>query len=95
MTQAILMVGLMIPGWYFLVRPSCGAGGMEYAISILSPLVAAFLAMLLSYLAVSGITEPVSRLIGAAVVAVPVYLLLSYVFNRSWLLAMRQLVAFK
>ena len=95
MTQAILMVGLMIPGWYFLVRPSCGAGGMEYAISILSPLVAAFLAMLLSYLAVSGITEPVSRLIGAAVVAVPVYLLLSYVFNRSWLLAMRQLVAVK
>ena len=92
MTQAILTGGLMIPAWYFLVRPSCGASAMEYAVSLLSPLVCALLAIALGFGAASAITVPMPRLLVAAVAAALGYLLLSYVFNRSWLMAMHQLI---
>jgi len=94
-TQAALMVTLMIPAWYFLVWPHCGARALEYAQSMLGPLVAALLAVTLAYLAVSGLAASLWRLGGAALVAIPAYLMLSYVFNREWLFAMRQLITRK
>ena len=91
-TYATLMATLMIPAWYFLVWPHCGARAVEYAQSILAPLVAAVLAVCMAYLAVSCLTAALWRLVGAALVAVPAYLIFSYVFNREWLLAVRQLI---
>lgn len=92
-SQLLLMGSLLIPAWYFLIRPSCGARGLEYAMSLLSPLVCALLAVGLGYWAVSTMTSPLPRLVGAGSVGVSGYLLLSYPLNRSWLLAMRQLAA--
>lgn len=91
-TQAALMATLMVPAWYFLVWPHCGARAFEYAQSMLGPLVAALLAVGLAYLVVAAVSAPLWRLIGAAAVAIPVYLAMSYVFNREWLLAMWQLI---
>lgn len=93
MAQAGLVATLMIPVWYFLVWPHCGARAGEYGLSLLDPLVSALLAVGLAYLAVSELTAPLWRLVGAALVAIPVYLMVSYLFNREWLLGMRQLVA--
>lgn len=95
LAQAGLMAALFIPGWYFLVLPHCGARGMEYAFSLLSPLISAMLAVALAYLAVSGLTTPLWRLAGAASVGILAYLVLSNVFNREWLQTMRQLVVRK
>lgn len=94
-TQAALTVALMIPAWYFLVWPHCGARTVEYAKSMLAPLAAALLAVGLAYLVVAGLSAPLWRLGGAALVAIPAYLIVSYVFNREWLLAMRQLITKK
>ena len=90
--QAVLMAGLVIPMWYFLIRPNCGARLGEYLLTLLSPLAAALIAVLAGYLAVSHLSIPLWRLSGAALVAMPVYLAASWIVNRSWVIAMRQLI---
>ncbi|HEX4343268.1 MAG TPA: MOP flippase family protein [Verrucomicrobiae bacterium] len=90
--QAVLMAGLVIPMWYFLIRPNCGAHLGEYLLTLLSPLTAALVAVLAGYLAVSYLTTPLWRLAGAVLVATPIYLVASWVVNRSWVIAMRQLI---
>lgn len=90
--QTALMASLLMPTWYFLVWPFCGARAAEYAQTMLGPMVAALLAVSLACFAVSSLSEALWRLFGAVLVAVPAYLLLSYVFNREWLLAVRQLI---
>ena len=59
--QAILMAGLVIPMWYFLIRPPCGARLGEYLMTLLSPLSAALIAVLAGYLAVSHLSMPLWR----------------------------------
>lgn len=90
--QAVLMAALVIPMWYFLVRPHCGARLGEYLLTLLSPLIAALFAVIAGYLAVSHLITPIWRLTDAALVAIPVYLTVSWVVNRSWLMAMQQLI---
>lgn len=91
-TQATLMAILMIPAWYFMIWPHCGAGAVEYAKSMLGPLFAAILAIALGYLAVSSLSLSLWRLGAAAIVAIPAYLTLCIAFNREWLWAMKQLI---
>lgn len=91
--QAALMAVLIVPGWYFLVWPHCGARGLEYAAALILPLAAALLAVAVGYLAVVALSAPVWRLFFAAAVAVPVYIGLSFAINRSWLLSMVELVS--
>jgi hypothetical protein len=45
----ILMLILMIPNWYFLVRRLCGAGFVEYHLQILKPLIIASLSGLFAW----------------------------------------------
>ncbi|MGH8318456.1 MAG: MOP flippase family protein [Steroidobacteraceae bacterium] len=90
--QVALMAVLLIPGWYFLVRPHCGARLGEYLLTLLGPLFAALVAVFAGYLAVSHLTVPLWRLGGAALVGMPVYLAMSWVANRSWVIAMQQLI---
>jgi len=90
--QAILMAVLIVPGWYFLVRPNCGAAALEYARTLLGPLFCALPTIGLAYIVVFYVQTPLYRLLVAASVAVPTYLLLSFFFNREWLGAMRQLL---
>lgn len=89
--QAVVTGGLMTPAWYFLVRPTCGAQGLEYALALLSPLVSALLAVGIACITTLALPTPLSRLAGAMLVALPVYLIASLMFNRGWLLAMRDL----
>lgn len=91
-TQATLMAIFMIPTWYFMVWPHCGASAVEYAKSMLGPLLAAMLAIALAHLAVSSLSAPLWRVSGAAIVAIPAYLALCFAFNREWLLAMKKLI---
>ncbi len=90
--QVIIMVGVLVPVWYFLIRPSCGARLGEYFLALLSPLIAGLFALLVGYLAVWHWSAPVWRLAGMLLVGVPAYLLASIVVNRPWLTAMKQLV---
>jgi hypothetical protein len=86
------MIGLVVPMWYFLVRPRCGIRLGEYLLTLLAPLTAALCAVLAGYLAVSCLTAPLWRLTFAALIVLPVYLAVSWVVDRSWLMAMRQVM---
>lgn len=44
-----LMIFLTIPGWYFMVKPLCGAGFIEYFRQILQPLILAIVGAMLAY----------------------------------------------
>jgi O-antigen/teichoic acid export membrane protein len=90
--QVAIMTAILVPGWYFLVRPSCGARLGEYLLALLSPLVAGSFAVLVAYVAVAHWHAPLWRLAGVALVGLPAYLLASALVNRSWLTAMQQLV---
>lgn len=92
LTMTGLMVLLYVPGWYVLIRPVCGAGLGEYALSSLRPTVLAIVAIGVVYLAVAGMQDPVFRLAGAALSAAPVYWFLSSWANREWTTAMKQLL---
>jgi O-antigen/teichoic acid export membrane protein len=46
----LMIVVLMIPNWYFLVRRLCGAGFVEYFTQILKPLVIASIGGLLAFI---------------------------------------------
>jgi O-antigen/teichoic acid export membrane protein len=90
--QVTIMVGALIPGWYFLVRPSCGARLGEYLMTLLGPLCAGVFAVAIAYVAVAHWSAPLWRLAGMVLVGLPAYLLASTLVNRSWLTAMQQLV---
>ncbi len=90
--QVLIMGGALVPGWYFLVRPSCGARLVEYLLTILGPLSAGIFAVVIAYAAVVRLNAPLWRLTGMVVVGLPAYLIASALVNRSWLTAMKQLV---
>ena len=90
--QVVIMGGALVPTWYFLIRPSCGARIGEYFLTLLSPLVAGLFAVLVAYLAVAHWSAPVYRLAGLVLVGIPAYLAASVVVNRSWVTAMQQLI---
>lgn len=89
--QVIVMGGILVPAWYFLILPNCGARLGEYLLTLLSPLVAGFVAVFAGYLAALHLTASLLRLGAVAAVAIPVYFAVSWIVNRSWVVAMRQL----
>jgi O-antigen/teichoic acid export membrane protein len=91
--QAVLAAFLLIPGWYFLVRPSTGIGGAEYAMSLLIPFGCAASSVGLAYTMVAPIDFPAYRLLVGGGIAVPAYFAVSALVNRTWLKAMFRLVA--
>lgn len=90
--QAIWVAAVLIPAWYFLIRPHCDARLGEYMMSLLSPLSAALFAVAAGYFAVWHVMAPIGRIGAGMLVAVPTYLAASAVVNRSWLVAMKQLI---
>jgi len=88
----ILYVGLFIPGWYYLVRPTCHASLLEYSISALKPFVLSGLSVAPAFLLATQFESVVLRLLIGVVVAAPLYLVISYIYNREWVLATMELI---
>lgn len=86
---------LFVPGWYFLVRPSCHAGLLEYSASALKPFLLAGVAFVPAYIAATQLEMAIVRLAVGATIGGPLYLLLSYRFNREWSDAMLELLGIK
>lgn len=91
-TLLAMLCVLFVPGWYFLVRPLCHARLLEYSDACFR----AFLIALASIAPVAffcdGIENPLLHLMAAIVLTIPLYLALSYRFNRAWLDALMQLL---
>nr|MDA3876277.1 hypothetical protein [Halothiobacillus sp.] len=82
-----------IPGWYVLVRPICNAGLLEYTIAALRPLMIAGVAIAPAYVITLPMTNVYLHMVVAVLISAPLYLGLSFLLNREWLVAMRQLVS--
>lgn len=88
---ALGIIGLL-PNWYFLVRPLCGAGFGEYFRELGIPLALSAAAALVARIAVAGLVGDLPRLavgLGCGGVA---YVIVSFYFNRSWSLAVLELL---
>jgi len=87
-----LSIVTFIPGWFVLVRPLCKAGLMEYSIVALRPLLIAVMAIAPAYFLVRPITNVYLHVILAILISAPLYVGLSFIANREWLIALMQLV---
>lgn len=86
-----LAVFLLIPAWRILVYPLCGAGLAEYADAALRPFALAVLAIAPAFLAVAHLDGFLARLVIGTGIGAVLYGLLSYWFNRGWVVAMMEL----
>lgn len=78
-------VGLFIPAWYFLVKPLCNPGFLEYTRCFFQPAFIALVANCLAYLLASQLAGDIARAIVAGVVAAALYVVLSFRWNREWI----------
>jgi O-antigen/teichoic acid export membrane protein len=91
--QAGVATGLLIPSWFFLVRPLCGATAVEYLTNLWAPLAPACLAIAVAYGAVTGIDSAFLRVATGGGIAAVGYSVLSLLFNYSWVNSMRELLS--
>jgi O-antigen/teichoic acid export membrane protein len=86
---------MFIPGWYVLVRPLCHAGLLEYTKSALKSFLLAVLAVAPAYMIAYQFERELVRLIVGITVAAPLYMAISFMGNRNWVLAMMELAGRK
>jgi len=82
-----LMLLLFVPGWFILVRPTCGAGFREYSRQVALPVLCAAIAGAAAWLLVMQFNLPMLRLTIGLMTGAVSYLLMSWFFNRSVLSA--------
>lgn len=88
-----LSVSLIIPGWYMLVRPLCGARLGEYSLQIFIPFVLSLVSAISAYLSIHFFENGLMRFGVSMLVGGVVYIGLSRRFNRVWVDSMIELVA--
>lgn len=87
-----LQILLLIPNWYYLVRPLCGAKFGEYFIATFRSVAISVVAVGLAFITSWWMTADISKLFVAVAIVVPLYVLLSIHFNRPWIESMTQLL---
>jgi O-antigen/teichoic acid export membrane protein len=87
-----VQVGFFVPGWYVLVRPLCQARLEEYATSALKPFLLAGLSILPAYWVAIQLDGPIGRLLVGIVIAIPLYMAVSFRANHEWFSAMFELL---
>lgn len=88
----LLQAMLVIPAWYFLVKPCCGATLREYLSQFGAPLLCALAAGMLAWLAAHDLPHGVLRLAVGCIVGGIAYLGLSLALNRRWVDAVQELL---
>ncbi|HET7396175.1 MAG TPA: MOP flippase family protein [Gammaproteobacteria bacterium] len=84
----ITQVGLLVPVWYFLVRPYCGATLGEYFRQLGTPLMISLIAGVIAWLATRNVPHGTLRLALGSLIGGTIYLGLSWILNRRWFDAM-------
>jgi hypothetical protein len=94
LAQVLLMIILMVPGWFYLVKPLCGAGLREYVSSFGKPL---------SYVLVAGcavipftlIQNMLLQTVATLIVGACIYMVFIWKFNKDFLMLAKELAPFK
>lgn len=92
LSMLIFMLMYFLPAWYFLIYPLCRVGLIEFTVSALKPFIISCLAIAPAYILSLQVEGPILRLFLGVVIATPIYLMLSYFFNREWIQALQSLV---
>ena len=85
----ILNASLIIPNWYFLARPLCGAGFLEYHIQIFKPALIAILTVAGVYIAISALDFGAVRFLTGTAVGLVLAFLLIWLLNREFLVELK------
>lgn len=88
----LISMALVVPGWYVLVRPLCGAGFFEYFQQLLIPMMVSLFAAAAAFAAVWPLVDAVARLGVGLVMGSVTYLILSRWLNRQWFDAIWELL---
>lgn len=88
----IIMFSLMIPNWYFLVRPLCGAKFFEYHWQILKPMMLSVVVIVLGYFLSSTIENIFLKIGIISLVGAVIVIGLNLIFNKK---LMNELKGFK
>ena len=83
---------IFVPTWYVLVRPLCHAKFREYCVAALRPPLLALTSIIPAFWIMGQFDGPLPRLMIASLVASPLYLIVSYTFNRDWTTSMYELI---
>lgn len=86
---------LLLPAWRFLVRPACGATLTEFLRELWLPLAISVAAGMAAWIAAHPVTGNLPRLLVGGTTGAAAYALLSWVFNRHWLVSMLELTFLK
>lgn len=84
LSMLFLSLAVFIPAWYILVRPLCHARLLDFSVTAFRPFFIASAAFLPAYFLSTPIHNTIMRIIASTGFAVPLYLALSYRFNRDW-----------
>jgi O-antigen/teichoic acid export membrane protein len=87
-----LSLGVFVPAWRLLVYPCCGATLTEYGKQFAVPLVCALLAGVVACLVAQSLPSGILRLATGCTAGGIVYLGLSWLLNKNWVLAMLELL---
>ncbi len=86
--QATIALTLVIPAWYWLVRPCTGLSLSAYLYAIAKPTALALVSVLLAFWLCDDINVPLVRLMSGVAVGAVTYIVLTWLWNREWLYAM-------
>ena len=87
-----IQIFLFVPVWLFLVRPLCGAGLVEYLSQLTTPFVIALISGFVGFECANIFVGSDMRLFIGFIFYFILYVLLSYKFNKIWLLTVRQMI---
>ncbi|WP_199096646.1 MOP flippase family protein [Dyella sp. ASV21] len=82
-TMTALQLVLLIPGWRYLIWPSCGASLKSYLWSFTRPVSIAAVATLLAWPVTMAMSSPWGSLLVTGVLGLALYVTLSWIFNRT------------
>jgi O-antigen/teichoic acid export membrane protein len=92
LAMLIIQVAFTVPAWFFLIRPSCGAGFREYQKQLVIPLSVASGTAAVAHITALPFEADYARLLAGLLAGGVAYFLLSKWFNKAWFEAMRQLM---
>jgi O-antigen/teichoic acid export membrane protein len=91
-TSLIIMVLTLVPTWYFLVMPLCGASLKEYLMQFIPPMLISLVVLTASIVISALISNNLIALIFGITSATALYVLFSFYFNKEWFYDMKFLI---
>lgn len=87
-----IMISLIIPNWYLLVRRLCNVGFKEYHKELLVPAIIAFSTGSLSYIFVSYLGNSIFRLVFGSIIGLIFIIGLNLFFNKDFLKEVKEFI---